>query len=105
MSRMARSRTGRLTTVARTERGLMAGDVADLRVVLAREDAAAGLDFGDAGDVGGVLVRAGAARRDDPAFQAGGLDEVASVAAAWPIAAATAARFSAGSAIMRVWPS
>ena len=65
-------------------------DLADLRVVLAGEDAAAGLDLGDPGDIGGELVRAGAARRDDPAVESGGLDQVARLRAAcrsprrWP---------------------
>ncbi len=77
---MARSRAGRLTTVARTlSRGPVALDLAHLGVILAGEDSSAGLNLGDAGDVGGVLVRARAAGRDDPARVAGGSTSVASL--------------------------
>ena len=84
------------------DRGPMAGDVAGLGVILAGEDAAAGLDFGDPGDVGGVLVGAGAAGRDDPAFRVRRPRRGREPASSLPIAAAMAARFSAGSAIIRV---
>ncbi len=54
----------------------MSLDVADLGVVTAGEDATAGLELGDPGDVGGDLIAAGPAGRDDPAIEAVGLDEV-----------------------------
>ena len=52
-------------------------DVADLGIVLAGEDPSAGLELGDSGEIGGVLIAARSAGRDDPARHAGGLHGVA----------------------------
>ena len=83
----------------------VARDVAGLGVILAGEDASAGLNFGDPGHVGCELIGARASRRDDPAFAIPRLRQGRASASSLPIAAVTAARFSAGSAIIKVWPS
>lgn len=57
----------------------MTGNPANAGVILAGEDAAAGLDFGNSGDQGGVLVGARATCRKDTAGEPRGLDEIPSL--------------------------